>query len=120
MPRGVKNATTADLPALTFEVVKGESFMQVKAAAKLAGIHPTILEMGQRLLKRPDGEGAEFTLGTPDLLRRANDIETMFVAGLKKVARALGPGGLSVKCFRDEKRLVFWYAPGGPGRPAHD
>ena len=95
-----------------FGMIAGETFVQLKAAAKLAGIHPVVLEMGQRLLKQPDSQGAAFDLATPEMLKRADDIEAMFVKGLKKVAGAFGSTPMNVKSYRDDKnRLVFWYVP---------
>ena len=97
------------------EYVSGPALMELKTAAKLAGIETTVLEMGMRLIKRPDGEGVIFRLALPEMLQKANEIELLIRDGLKKVAKALSPGPLSVKSYRKESSLIFWYATGGPG-----
>jgi len=86
-----------------------DGLIKIQKAAKLGGVHPAILEMGQRLLKSPGAEGGVLTLGTPDLKERAEDIRSAFVKGLRKVGGAMGDG-LAVKSHRDGDRLVFWYA----------
>ena len=97
------------------QFLDGKAFIELKAAARLAGIPESVLEMGQRLLKRPDVEGGIFLLATSELQSKANEIEAIFRLGLRKIAKALGSGGLTVKRYRDEGRLVFWYAV-GPGK----
>lgn len=110
MPRGVVSAV--ELPnGAKFESIDGEGFVRIREAAKLGRVHPVVLEMGQRLLKKPNGTGAAFTLATPDLMKRAEDVEKMFKGGLRKVAKALdGEHKYKVKSHRDGNRLVFWYA----------
>ncbi|MGH7185779.1 MAG: hypothetical protein ACREIB_05835 [Pseudomonadota bacterium] len=100
---------------MKFEMISGVAFVKLKDAAKLAGIHPVVLEMGQRLLKKVDGEGAIFALGTAELQKHAEAIEAMIKAGLRKISKVFGPGGLAVKSVRDGERLVFWYRTGGSG-----
>lgn len=117
-----KNRNLIELPKTAkVQFVDGKKFIEIKSAAKLAGIHPAVLEMGRRLLNNPDGEGGVFLLATAELQKAGNEIEEVVRAGLRKVARGLGPGGLAVKSYRDEDRLVFWYTlAGGPKakRPA--
>ena len=101
-----------ELPTgIRFETIDGGKFMQVKAAARMAGIHPVILEMGQRLLKSQDREGAAFVLATPEMQKRGDDIEAMIVKGLKRVAKASNTGAVNVKSYRQNDRLTFWYVP---------
>jgi hypothetical protein len=114
MPRG-KRSVVPQLPA-TFRVsyLGGEKFVEIKAAAKLAGIHPAILEMGQRLLKAPGRECGVFQLGTEELQKRSAELRAMFVTGLKKVARAFAPAGMRVQSHATDDRLTFWYEQGKP------
>lgn len=93
---------------LKFEIISGKTFIQTKSAAKLAGIHPVVLEMGKKLMEQVDGQAAQFFLGTPDMERRATDIEVEFRNGLKKVAKAFG-NSLQVKSYREDNKLFFWY-----------
>lgn len=96
---------------LKFESISGKQFIQVKSAAKLAGIHPVILEMGKKLMESVDGQAASFLLGTPEMLKKANEIENEFNKGLKKVAKAFG-NSFSIKSYRDDNKLYFWYTQG--------
>jgi hypothetical protein len=87
MPRG--QATRVELPTnVKVEIIEGEGFIKIREAAKLGGVHPVVLEMGQRLLKNPGGAGAAFALATPELQKRADDIAKMFKTGLRRVAPA--------------------------------
>lgn len=110
MPRGIAAATP--LPdMLTFDVVTGDGFIKVRDAAKLGSVHPAVLEMGQKLLKAPNGTGASFALATPELQKRATELERAIKAGLKRVAKALDKDHkFKVKSVRDGARLIFWYA----------
>ena len=103
---------------MKFEVVGGEKFIEIREAAKLAGIHPAIIEMGQRLLKKPGEEGGVFQLTTSELQARGESIEQTFKAGLRKVAKAMGPGGLAVRSLREDLRITFWYRQGAKKRAA--
>jgi len=96
---------------LKFEIISGKSFIQTKSAAKLAGIHPVILEMGKKLMESVDGQAAQFFLGTPEMKRKAEDIESEFRSGLKKVAKAFG-NALQIKSYREDNKLFFWYTQG--------
>lgn len=90
--------------------LSGEPFIAIKAAARLAGIHPAVLEMAQRLTKKPGTEAGLFELATVELRSKATEIEAVFVSGLRKAARALvGPGKLTVRSHREGNRLTFWY-----------
>ena len=92
-------------------IVDGQSFVRMREAAKLSGVHPVALEMAQTLLKGAGNAGAAFVLGTPELVRRADDIAALFKAGLRKAAKAFDPDHKrKVKMHRDGQRLVFWYA----------
>lgn len=100
------------LPAeIKFQIVDGAAFVRLKEAAKLAGIHPVVLEMAAELLKRVNGSGASFALVTPDLQKNGLGIAAAFKSGLKRYAAAMEPTRkLKVKAYRDGNRLVFWYA----------
>ena len=113
-------AGAMQLPAkMKVEYIKGPAFISLKRAAKLAGINSISLEIGQKLLTTVDGEGAILLLATPELIQRANDIEAIVRLDLRKIAKAIGPGGLSVKSVRDADKLAFWYTLGpGPRRKA--
>jgi hypothetical protein len=107
-----KVAAAFSLPdSLKIDFIKGESFIRAKQAARLAGIHPAILEMGQKLLQSVDGQAGVFVLGSQEMKTRAREIEELFVKGLRKVGRAFG-SGVTVKSSREGDRLLFWYAPG--------
>lgn len=110
MPKGTR--TAVELPtSVKFEVVEGKKFIEIREAAKLAGIHPVVLEMGQRLLKDVGGAGAAFTLANEAMVKKADDIDAMFKTGLKRIAKAFEPNRkIRVKAHRDGNRLVFWYA----------
>lgn len=110
MPKGQR--AVMDIPeGAKFETLEGAKFVAVKDAARLGGIHPVVLEMGQRLIKSIGGAGAAFTLGTPDMVKRADDIASTFKLGLRKVAKALEPNKkIKVKVHQEANRLVFWYA----------
>lgn len=109
-----KKTKQIELPeTVKLQFVDGKKFIEIKAAARLAGIHPVVLEMGRKLLENPDGQGGVFLLATEQIRKQANEIEQVFRRGLQKVAKTLGPGGLAVKSYRDEERLVFWYARAG-------
>lgn len=109
-PRKVVSAFA--LPdSLKIEFIKGESFIRAKHAARLAGIHPAILEMGQKLLQSVDGQAGVFVLGNAEMKAKAHEIEALFVKGLRKVGQLFGPG-VRVKSTREGDRLLFWYAPG--------
>lgn len=101
---------TLSIPVnLKFEILKGEAFMRVRQAAKLAGLHPAILEMGQRLLQHAEAEAGVFQLATPEMKAKGDAIEEAFVKGLRRVARALGQN-VNVRSVREGDRLTFWYA----------
>ena len=104
-----------ELPNAKIEYIQGQPFLKLKEAAKLAGIHPVILEMGKRLLARPDVEGGVFPLKGPEMQKNADAIEQQFVWGLRKIAKALSAIPLRVKSVREEERLVFFYAVSGGG-----
>lgn len=94
-----------------FQVVDGQSFVRLREAAKLAGIHPVVLEMAGELLKRIGGSGAAFALATPELQRNADEIASTFKTGLRRFAKAMEPTKkIKVKAYKDGQRLVFWYA----------
>lgn len=112
MPKGKKQVVTIS-PTAQFALVDGATFVRLQAAARLAGIHPVILEMGAQLIKRigNGGAGAAFQLETADLERNAAAITSMFKTGLRRYAKAIEPQKkIKVKSVRDGKRLVFWYA----------
>lgn len=91
-------------------VVDGQNFVRLREAAKLAGIHPVILEMGKELLTRIGGSGAAFALATPELQREADTIAKLFKAGLKRYAKAMEPNKkISPRVYRDGNRIVCWY-----------
>lgn len=114
MPTGIPK--WIEIPkSLKVEYVKGDAFVKLRDAAKLAGIPPVVLEMGQRLLRSGNTEGATFVLGTPDLKAKADDIMRVFKAGLRKVAKAFGTGGLAPRTYCDGEKIVCWYQDGGPG-----
>ena len=114
MPKGKRrNHTPVELPGLKIETVTGQKFIEIKAAAKLAGVHPVVLEVSQRLLRDPN-QGARFTLGTKEMQAKATEIEDMFRVGLKKVSKAMGHR-YAVRSHKDGDALVFWYATDGPG-----
>lgn len=108
MPR--KNAAAlADLTAaLAFDVLRGDEFTQIKTAARLSGIHPDVLAAGRKLLAQPT-QGVVFKLATPELIAKADAIEALFVAGLKKVSKAFGGGKAKSFVDREHKRIVFWF-----------
>ena len=95
--------------ALKIEYLKGQAFIELKAAARLAGIHPEILERARHLLASEGSECCSFKLATPELLKAANEIEALFRTGLNRVAKVFGSVRFRVKSYRDETRLVFWY-----------
>jgi hypothetical protein len=108
MTKGVKAISV--LPEkFTLEYVKGEPFIKLASAAKLAKIHPVILEMGQNLLKNPQQAGI-FILGNAELKRKVNDIEREFVRGLRKILLIFGGNKrMKVSSYLSEDRLHFWY-----------
>lgn len=110
MPKGVRAATFKLPEEFKIETINGQDFVRIQAAAKISGIHPVVLSMGQRLLKNPS-DGGVFKLGDPDMMKNASAIEAEFVKGLRKVSKALG-SGQKAKSFLDyeQKRIVFWYA----------
>lgn len=110
MPTG--KASVSVLPRdAKFQIIDGQPFVRLRDAAKLAGIHPVVLEMGKELLTRVGGSGAAFALATPDLQRNAEAIAKVFKVGLRRLAKALEPTKkIKVKAYRDGRRLVFWYA----------
>ena len=114
---GVKDVKLPD--KLTFQHVTAKDLVVIKDAAKLAGIHPVVLEMGRYMLKRPN-EGATFKLATPELKKQADAIHILFKAGLKKVVRALGADDkpMTLKSMQYPEKLVFWYEPLGWSRQA--
>lgn len=109
MPRAKKAAEYVLPPDIRLETINGEHFIQVKAAARLAGVHPAVLGMGQKLLKQP-GQGSYFKLADPKILSNAGAIETAMMRDLKRVVRALAGKGHKAKSYLDydEKRIVFW------------
>jgi hypothetical protein len=107
-PKAVELPTT-----LKFETISGQRFVEIKAAAKLAGVHPVALEMAQKLLKDLN-QGARFVLADRKMEEKASAIEELFRAGLKKVAKAMGQR-LAVRSHKDGNSLVFWYDSRGPG-----
>lgn len=110
MPKG--KTTTVLVPRdAKFTLVDGQNFVRLREAAKLAGIHPVVLEMGKELLSRVGGSGAAFALATPELQKAADDIARTFKTGLRRVAKAMEPNKkIKLKAFRDGNRLVFWYS----------
>ena len=112
MPRA--KGTVADLfgkGKLTVKIIKGDEFIRVRDAAKLAGIHPAIVEMGHKLLADVGKAGGAFELGDASLKARAADIEAAFVVGLRRIAKVFAKEPLSVKSARGDDRLSFWYQP---------
>lgn len=115
MPKGKRTETV--LPNhYKIQTIAGKEFIELRNAAKLAGVHPAVLEMGQILLKNLE-QGGVFMLASRAKQEKATEIDEVFRSGLKKVIRSLGPGGLSVKSLvdRDNDRIVFWLQSGGPG-----
>lgn len=109
MPKGKANAVQIPTDA-RFAIVDGEQFVRLRDAAKLAGIHPTVLAMGKELLTRVGGSGAAFALATPDLQRSASDVAKQFKTGLRRYAKAMEPQRkIRLRAFKDGARLVFWY-----------
>lgn len=106
-----KATTTSLLPRdAKFTIVDGQNFVRLREAAKLAGIHPAVLEMGRELITRVGGSGAAFALATPELQRNAEPIAKMFKLGLRRFAKAMEPTKkIKLKAFREGQRLVFWY-----------
>ena len=113
MPTGVRK--TLVLPkTVKIDYVKGEAFIRLRDAAKLAGIPAPVLEMGQRLLKSGNTEGATFVLGTPELQAKANEIAQVFKSGLRKVGKVFGGGAPMVpKVWCDGEKIVCWYQERG-------
>jgi hypothetical protein len=68
--------------------------------------------MGQRLLKKPGQEAGVFTLGTTELQNKAEAIRGAFVKGLRRMAKVLGPAGLTLRATHADGRLTFWYQVG--------
>lgn len=94
-----------------YQIVGGPEFVRLRDAARLAGIHPVVLEMGKELLTRIGGSGASFALATPELQKSADEIAKVFKGGLRRVAKALEPNKkIKLKAYRDGARLVFWYS----------
>ena len=95
-----------------FAEINGQEFVRVREAAKLAGIHPVVLQMGQTLLNSVNlDRGATFVLGTPEMKARAADIQKVFTTGLRRVAKAFKPNvKYKVRSHRESGRLVFWYS----------
>jgi hypothetical protein len=110
MPKA--KVSTALLPRdAKFTIVDGQNFVRLREAAKLAGIHPVVLEMGKELLGRVGGSGASFALATPELQKAGEDIARTFKTGLRRFVKAMEPNKkIKLKAFRDGNRLVFWYA----------
>ena len=102
------------------QYIDGKAFLQLREAAKLSGINPVILEMGRKLLSAPDSQGGVFKLPTAEMQRRGDEIEQMFSVGLKKVAKALSAMRVKVKSYREEDRLVFWFALAETGAKPKD
>lgn len=109
MPKG-QSVTVIPRDA-KFAIVDGANFVRLREAAKLAGIHPVVLEMGRELLTRIGGSGASFALATPELQKSAGEIAKTFKRGLRRFAKAMEPTKkIKLKAFREGSRLVFWYS----------
>jgi hypothetical protein len=110
MPKGKALATPLPRDA-KFTIVDGQNFVRLREAAKLAGIHPVVLEMGKELLSRVGGSGASFALATPELQKAGDEIARTFKVGLRRFAKAMEPQKkIKLKAYRDGNRLVFWYS----------
>lgn len=114
MPRLKRARADATLPQKAkFTIVTGDAVIRMERAAKLAGVHPVVLEMGTKLIEgwRPTerkGVGAVFDLGDKDMQERGDDMLAMMLAGLRKVVRALGSGAVRAAGHRDGQRLCFF------------
>ena len=96
---------------MKFATIQGQDFIRVREASKLSGLHPVVLEMGQKLLSGGLDQGAAFQLGTPQMQAKAGEIQAMVKTGLRRVAKAFKPNvKLKVKTLREPSRLVFWYS----------
>ena len=104
------------LDKVKIEIITGDGFIKIRDAARLSRIHPIVLEMGQKLIDSPGKAAARFSLATKDLKDNAEDLKTTMLTGLRKVARYLGDGTLTLKCSRIGDSLNFWYEPKGPNR----
>jgi hypothetical protein len=110
MPKGKIAAALLPKDA-KFQVIDGQNFVRLRDAAKIAGIHPVVLEMGKELLSSVGGRGASFALATPELQKNADALIATFKGGLRRFAKAMEPNRkLKLKAFRDGQRLVFWYS----------
>lgn len=115
-----KKEATTRLPKVTtliprgaqFAEINGVDFVRIREAAKLAGLPPLVLQMGQRLLDCANLEkGVKFDLDTPDLKARGADLQKFFKTGLTRVVKALKPNvAYHVKAHRDGAKIVFWLA----------
>jgi hypothetical protein len=101
-------AAPTNLPTLKFEVVSGEKFVKIQAAAQLSGVHPVALEMAQELAATQFQSGATFALKDDKMIAKAHEIRDMFVRDLTKIAKAF-QYRVKVEAVLTEDRLAFWF-----------
>lgn len=89
--------------------VPPEKLVPLKAAARLAGVHPVVLEMADRLVKDP-ARGVRFALDAT-MRRQSSAIEEEIRRGLKRCATGYGRPDLKVRSYVGDAHeyLVFWY-----------
>src|SRR5688500_14848529 len=103
-------ALAALIPAtLKVEYLTGDIALEAQTVARFTGIHPVILEMGQTLALEI-GKTGRFKLADQKMKDAGDAIQSEFVKGLRKVAKAMSADPLQVKFGRDGDQLLFWYA----------
>ena len=110
MAKAVVKRQRVQLPTnLRFEIVDGKEFIEVREAARLANIHPTALEMGQRLLSTIGNGAASFSLSDGNM-QQGDEIAKAFKGQLRRVAKVFAPDKkLRVKAVVQGNRLSFWF-----------
>lgn len=98
----------------TFQVVDGVTFVKVRDAAKIATLHPGVLEMSREMLVNVGGKGMAYPLSTHLDKMNRQDIARLLKAQLAKVAKVLAPTRrLRTHVVQDPSgtpRIVCWYS----------
>lgn len=97
----------------TFQVIDGQTFVRVRDAAKVAKLHPVVIDMGKVMLASIGGKGAVYPLvNQTDKLNKAK-IALHFKQQLRKFAKVMEPQKklrTNVVLDPTAARIVCWYS----------
>jgi len=97
----------------TFQVIDGQTFVRVRDAAKVATLHPVVIDMGKEMLASIGGKGVGYALVNQTDKLNKQKIALHFKTQLRKFAKVMQPEKklrTNVVLDPTSARIVCWYS----------